>query len=155
MRAPAVLMAVLLWAGVAGAETAPFTHGGWRGLLDAHAGRPLVVHFWSLTCAPCVADLPAWAQLRRRRPDLAVVLVSTDPIDNAAAIDRMLARTGLDGTPSLAFATGFVDKLRFEVDRRWRGELPYTALVAPDGTVTMVAGALDDGAVDAWAGRPR
>lgn len=144
------LVVALLWAGSAVAETRPFGNGSWRDLTDAHAGRPLIVHFWSLSCAPCLADLPNWGALRRQRPDLDIVLVATDPVAQASSIDRVLARSGLGDAPSYAFHTDFVDKLRFEIDRRWRGELPFTRLVAPDGSARSVTGGLAAGWTEGW-----
>ena len=40
-----------------------FGNGTWQQIREAHAGRPLVVHFWGLTCAPCLAELPLWGRL--------------------------------------------------------------------------------------------
>jgi len=38
----------------------PFVRGSWAQLLKAHQGKPIVVHFWGLTCGPCLAELPNW-----------------------------------------------------------------------------------------------
>ena len=34
-------------------EINPFVRGSWKHVLNAHAGQPVVVHFWGVTCGPC------------------------------------------------------------------------------------------------------
>lgn len=130
------------------ADIRPFVKGSWGDLTAAHAGRPLVVHFWSLGCAPCLAELPQWSKLaRERRFDL--VLVTPDPIEDRARIAAMLRRHGLDGIESWAFADPFTERLRFEIDRGWRGELPMTRVVPAGGEAETVIGSLKDGGLAA------
>jgi hypothetical protein len=151
MRRSLVLAAVLaLLAGSALAETRPFGRGSWREMVQAHQGRPLVVHFWSLTCAPCLAELPAWQTLRTTHPELDMVLVSTDPVAESPKLERMLGRAGLASVESWAFADGFVERLRFEIDRNWQGELPMTVQVGRDGTTESVVGGLDPDVLARW-----
>ncbi|MGE5503245.1 MAG: TlpA family protein disulfide reductase [Actinomycetota bacterium] len=147
MKRVLVALLMILSAATARAETKPFGRGSWAELVAAHAGRPLVVHFWSLGCAPCLAEMPQWGELARANPGLALVLVSTDPMDQAPRQAQVLGRAGLGGVESWSFADPFADRLRFEVDRRWRGELPMTRLVGRDGTAQSVTGAVD---VPAW-----
>ncbi|HTH17327.1 MAG TPA: TlpA family protein disulfide reductase [Magnetospirillum sp.] len=148
----AVLLALLplsAWAG----ETRPFIAGSWQALRQAHVGRPLVVHLWSLTCAPCLAELPRWQALAGQGGGADLVLVSTDPVEQAPRLTATLARAGLGGVESWAFADSFVERLRFEIDRRWRGELPRTVLIAADGTVTSVSGMMEADELAAWLKR--
>jgi thiol-disulfide isomerase/thioredoxin len=144
------LMAGLtLMAATAAAAPRPFVRGTWAGLLQAHAGRPLAVHFWSLTCAPCLVELPRWKEIAGRG-GMDVVLVSTDPPEDAAKVERTLKRAGLEGLESWGFADPFVEKLRFEIDRAWRGELPMTALISASGRIETRTGSLDGQDVKAW-----
>lgn len=50
--------------------------------LREHRGKVLVMNFWTVTCGPCVEELPTLdglaQMLVRSRPDVEVVLVSTD-----------------------------------------------------------------------------
>lgn len=146
---PALTMLVAVPAGAA----EPFGRGSWQAIRDAHAGRPLVVHLWSLTCAPCLAELPEWGELAARQPGLALVLISTDSPDRAPRMDMVLKRAGLGAVDNWAFADPFTERLRFEIDRTWRGELPRTLLVAPDGSVEILKGAAGTGPVTAWLAR--
>ena len=36
----------------------PYGRGAFAEIVKAHAGRPLIVHFWSVTCPPCLVELP-------------------------------------------------------------------------------------------------
>jgi thiol-disulfide isomerase/thioredoxin len=149
-----LLALVLLFAsGAAMAEVRPFVRGSWQVLVAAHAGKPLVVHFWSLTCAPCIAEMPQWKALQKAHPEMSLVMVSTDPPDQAKRQEALLARNGLAGVQQWTFADSFAERLRFEVDRRWRGELPMTRLVGTDGKVEAITGTVTPAALDGWLAR--
>jgi thiol-disulfide isomerase/thioredoxin len=147
-----LLLGLLLAAAPApAAELHPFVRGSWQELRAAHHGRPLVVHLWGLTCAPCIGELPQWGRLAAERPDLELVLVAADQRgEDAAPIAATLEKAGLAKAESWGFADRFAAKLRFEIDPRWHGELPRTLLIAGDGTVTPVTGVADLDAVRAW-----
>jgi len=147
------LVLVFLASGAARAETRPFVRGSWADILAAHAGRPLVVHLWSLTCAPCLADLPRWREAQRRHPSMALVLVSTDAVTETPRLERALQRAGLGGVEGWAFAESFVERLRFEIDPGWHGELPITRLIAADGSARTVTGRVEESDLAAWLKR--
>jgi thiol-disulfide isomerase/thioredoxin len=147
------LLTLMLATGAAAAETRGFGRGSWQQLVEAHRGQPMVVHFWSLSCAPCLVELPRWQALRASHPGMALVLVSTDPLDQAAKLQRTLARAGLAREESWAFADPFAERLRFEVDRHWRGELPMTRLIGADGSAETVTGTVESAALAGWLTR--
>src|SRR5438876_9014891 len=71
----------------------PFERGSWAKLRAAHDGQATVIHFWGLTCGPCLVELPNWGKLLAERPDLKLVLVDADPAPQSleqvtAALDR-------------------------------------------------------------------
>ena len=129
----------------------PLVGGSWQELLKEHAGKSLVVHFWGLTCAPCIAELPRWAALQRERPNMAIVLVASDPapadLDAQAAV---LNKAGLSEVESWSFADPFTERLRHDIDPRWRGELPRTIQVGRDGTRNATVGPADLRAIRNW-----
>ena len=65
-------------------------------------------------------------------------------------IRNTLAKAGLAGAEQWALADDFEQKIRFAIDRDWMGELPRTQLIAPDGSVTTFAGAMDFAKLAAW-----
>ncbi len=132
-------------------QPARFERGSWHALNAAHAGRPTVIHFWGLTCGPCIVELPKWGRLLAERPDLPLVLVAADPLPQPAAqVNGTLERAGLDKAESWAFADRFYERLRYEIDPAWSGELPRTVLVAADGTRTVLPGVADLSKVRDW-----
>jgi thiol-disulfide isomerase/thioredoxin len=128
-----------------------FVRGSWQDIRKAHAGKPTVVHFWGLTCGPCRIEMPAWGTFLHERPDLELVVINADLVPNeASAASAMLAQTGLSTAENWSFGDGFVERLRYEIDPRWQGEIPRTLLIAPDGAVTTIEGVADLKEVAAW-----
>ena len=93
-----------------------------------------MIHFWGLTCGPCLVELPQWGKLQAERPDMRLVLIAADP---AAAGSR--ARDGDAGacrsrrSRELGFTDRFYERLRYEIDPAWAGELPRTVMIDGDG----------------------
>jgi thiol-disulfide isomerase/thioredoxin len=120
-------------------ELRPFKRGSWQEIKRANAGRPTVVHFWGLTCGPCRVEMPQWGKLLQERPDLNLVVIDADLVPNQLeAASDMLAKTGLASAENWIFDDLFTERLRFEIDPRWQGEIPRTMLVARDGAVTVI-----------------
>lgn len=152
LAAPLLILAMALSL-PAWADLRPFVRGSWQSLMDAHSGRPLIVHFWSLTCAPCLAELPQWRETIKGA-DVDFVLVSTDPPADGAKVERTLKRAGLAGMENWTFSNSFVEKLRFEIDREWRGELPMTVLVSPSGRRQTLTGTISREDIQSWRRSP-
>ena len=142
---------LLAWSlpSVAG-EVQAFKRGSWQILRQSHAGKPMVVHFWGLTCGPCLSELPDWGKLAQERPNSSLVLIAADPYPaQPAAIFAALAKDGLSDTDNWVF-DGLPERLRYEVDPQWQGELPRTLLIDAGGSVTTVVGVADLATVRAW-----
>lgn len=59
---------------------------GNRWSLEDHRGKVVVLNFWSVTCQPCIEEMPSLdqlAQMMQDNPDVEVVAVSTDDGWNA------------------------------------------------------------------------
>lgn len=145
-RLALALVALVMATAAQAADIRSLGLGDWAALRAAHAGRPTIVHLWSLTCAPCLAELPEWSRVRGAE----LVLVATDPVEQAPRLNAVLGRAGLAGVESWAFADPYTEKLRFEIDRRWRGELPRTLLIGADGSVEVVSGTMDPERLRHW-----
>ena len=129
----------------------PLARGGWSALLDVHHGHPTIVHFWGVTCGPCLAELPDWGKFAAQRPDINLVMVDADPAAVAPPdIAAVLDKAGLGKVESWRFADSFTERLEFEIDPQWHGELPYTLLIKSDGAVEPILGATDFAALQRW-----
>jgi thiol-disulfide isomerase/thioredoxin len=156
----AVLAMLLLGAASAGIATVgaahasdplPFERGSWAKLRAAHAGQATVIHFWGLTCGPCLVELPKWGKLAASRRDLKLVLVAADPLPQSPEqVSATLDRDGLAKAESWSFTDRFYERLRYEIDPAWAGELPRTMMIARDGTITVIPGVADLSKVRDW-----
>ena len=77
-------------------------------------------------------------------------MIAADPYpEETPAISSRLASDGLANTDNWIF-DGFSQRLRYEIDPRWQGELPRTMLIGADGTVRTIEGVADLSEVRAW-----
>ena len=132
-------------------ELKPFVRGSWQQMLRAHAGRPTLVHFWGVTCGPCKVELPLLGQFMKEHSELDVVMISADLVPNLEGPTRvMLQKAGLDSAENWIFSDGFVERLRFEIDPAWQGDIPRSLLIARDGTVTTIEGSAEIPDLKKW-----
>lgn len=148
-------LALALWLALLAPITAArdpdhFIRGSLAQIVATRANGAFILAFWSLACAHCQAELAMLGELARDRPRLPLVLVSTDAPGDAPALAATLARHGLGEVESWVFTDDFAERLRYEVDPHWYGELPRSYLYR-DGRVAQAAsGALDRTTVEAW-----
>lgn len=154
LAAIALLACVLAASGVSAGEVRAFMRGSWQEILAAHAKRPTIIHIWGPSCGPCLAELPEWGRFLASQKDADFVLINGDRPQSgptaARPMDARLHDARLRDVESWAFAENHVDRLRFEIDPNWQGELPYTMLVARDGHVTAFSGSADFTALLQW-----
>ena len=135
----------------ASGELKPFLRGSWRQLLDAHKDRPTIVHFWGVTCGPCKVELPRLGQFAKAHPGIDVVTISADLVpDRSGATRAMLAKSGLGLAENWIFGDGFVERLRFEIDPTWQGDIPRTLLISREGKITTIEGSAELTEVEKW-----
>ena len=134
----------------------PFERGSWQQLLRSHRGHPTLVQFWGVTCGPCKVELPLLGQFMKDHSELAVVTISADLVPNLPGAARaMLEKAGLGAAENWLFSDGFVERLRFEIDPAWQGEIPRTLLIARDGTVTTIEGSAEIPDLEKWLDRQK
>lgn len=114
-----------------------FLDGGVQDLAElAGVGTPVVMNFWSSTCIPCLAEMPAFQRVNAEL-DGSVTFLGVGVADTVSAAEEMVERTGV----------------RYRNARDPRSEifavyggiaLPRTVLIAGDGTVVAThTGELD------------
>lgn len=128
----------------------PYRRGDFAQIVGAHAGRPLILHYWSVACPACVAELGQWGKLIDERKDIDIIFINTDDEDDRARAVARLEKSSLLEAVHYGFADSFSEKLYYETDKNWRGELPFTALIAPNRPHVTVTGAVTDPAFIAW-----
>ena len=121
----------------------PFAVGEMQRIVTRHASGPLLVNFWSAHCAPCLQELPLLKQLAERHRHWQLVLVSTDGPEQMPAVTAALRRHGIDPARTWLFTEANAPALRFDVDRRWAGELPRSYFFIDGRRVGAFSGQLD------------
>jgi thiol-disulfide isomerase/thioredoxin len=130
----------------------PFGRGSWQDIVRSHAGRPTIVHFWGVTCGPCKVELPLLGEFMKDHSAIDVVTISADLVpDLPEATRSMLEKSGLRSAENWIFGDGFVERLRFEIDPAWQGDIPRTMLISRDGTVTTIEGSAEMTDLEKWS----
>lgn len=142
----------LLMAGASAAanQPRPFVSSSQQQILTAHQGKPFILALWSLSCVHCQEELAIFSELLKKHPEVDLILVSTDSPEDSAALTAALQRHALWRAESWVFADNFTERLRYEIDRKWRGELPRTYFYGVDHSVEAVSGKLDPARAERW-----
>jgi thiol-disulfide isomerase/thioredoxin len=145
-----LLLLVAAWA-QAGAEVRPFESGSLDTIRAARAQRPFILTFWSIDCAHCPKELKALGEIKKQYPKLDIVLVSTDHDSPPLPLADFAAQQGLAGVEQWVFADPQVERLRYEIDRHWWGELPRTYFFDAEHRLEGVSGVVPAGRLQRWA----
>lgn len=144
-------------------QNQPLVRGSYQKIIAAHAGQPFIVALWSVSCTHCGADLEIFGRLAKKYTGFNLVLISTDTPEQEAVISRSLNQYQLGQTApkragrveSWVFADSYTERLRFEIDAQWYGELPRTYFYDADGKATGISGVLDAVQTEQWLlGKP-
>jgi hypothetical protein len=111
------------------AETAalkPFVAGSYQQLLGSKANKPFMLVIWSITCSSCLKDMALLNKMHKENPAVDMVMLSTDDASETAQIQKILTKNELDGLENWLFADENPQKLRYEIDPVWYGEMPRT-----------------------------
>ena len=132
-------------------EVKPFVRGSYRQIVSARQGKPFIVNFWSLSCGYCMAELDMLKKLSRKYPKLDLVLISTDTLEEEKElVSDVMAKLSLGKADAWVFADSYTERLRFEVDKQWQGELPRTYFFDAKGKVNAISGKVEQKEVEQW-----
>ena len=97
--------------------------------LASHRGQWVVVNFWATWCAPCLKEIPDLNALDAKREDLIVIGLAYEEITPEAM--RAFYAEKVKPEYPVAIVDVYSPPADFDTPRG----LPFTVLVAPDGTV--------------------
>jgi len=150
---PIALGLLLVFAtGMAAAEgrLKPFESGSLAEILKSREGQPFILMFWSVDCASCMQELDAMSASLKKHPGLNLVMIATDDAAMSGPVLTMLAKHGLGEVESWIFGGASAQKLRYEVDPAWFGELPRSYFYDQAHQRLALSGALTERHLDAW-----
>jgi len=127
-----------------------FTAESFEEIKAGFEGQEFLLGLWSVDCPPCMVEMEFMAKLVELNPDLAYVLVSTDPIDQRDYSAEFLEDVGLGGKESWMFADSFVERLRFSIDPNWYGELPRSYFFDNNHAMKSHSGIVNEELLQQW-----
>ncbi|MFO1447240.1 MAG: TlpA disulfide reductase family protein [Opitutaceae bacterium] len=131
-------------------EVSSFTAQSFASIQQAHAGRPFILSFWSVSCEPCRREIAVLADLHRKYPTVPILLVAADPPSVRKDVVRLLGTFALGGIERWQFGDESVERLRYSVDKRWAGELPRTYFFTATHERTAHSGVVDAKWLNDW-----
>ena len=108
------------------ADLKPFTSGSYQQILSSNANQPFMLVIWSITCSSCLKDMALLKRIHTKRPELKMILLAADDISETGQIVPILEKSQLAGVENWVYADENTQKLQFEIDPKWYGELPRT-----------------------------
>lgn len=133
----------------------PFDAASLGAIKAAHAGKPFVLAFWSIHCAPCLEDMADWRALRKRYPNVPILLANTDTPAESKRVAQALARYSPGDVEQWAMSDDFAERVRYAVDGTWRGELPRTYFFDRRHDAEVSSGRIDRARIEAWFAKVR
>ncbi|MGH8602084.1 MAG: TlpA family protein disulfide reductase [Gammaproteobacteria bacterium] len=127
-----------------------FGSGSLSTILANHDREAFLMALWSLDCPPCRAELALLGEIYQENPRLRLVLISTDDSSQAQAAQEVLHKNGLDKVESWIFGEPNAQRLRYEIDAAWYGELPRSYFYAANHTRVSESGALKPQQLNTW-----
>jgi len=133
-------------------ETAykPFIKGSFEQIQQENKDRPYIIAFWSVTCAYCMKELALFGELMEKYPNVKLITITTDAFLEDATVEELMARKKLKGTETWVFADNYVERLYFDINPRWRGELPLTYFFDKKGEMLKHMGVVKEDELVEW-----
>ncbi|MGZ5052655.1 MAG: TlpA family protein disulfide reductase [Methylobacter sp.] len=119
-----------------------FVPGSYQKILADHANQPFMLVLWSINCSSCLKDMALLNEIHKNRPELKMVMIAADEPSAAGQIQQILEKNQLTGIENWAYADDNAEKLQYEIDPSWYGELPRTYFFDKSHQRTSVSGVL-------------
>jgi thiol-disulfide isomerase/thioredoxin len=131
----------------------PFTSGSYAQIVNSNAGKPFLLSIWSVTCPSCIKDMAVLHAVRKAHPGFKIVMLSTDDIAETTTAQQILEKNQLTNVEHWIYAEENTQKLQFEIDPKWYGELPRSYFFDKAGQRDGVSGVLSEKDYDVLIGK--
>jgi thiol-disulfide isomerase/thioredoxin len=119
-----------------------FIPGSYQQILNDRANQGFMLVIWSLDCSTCIKDMELLSSIHKSRPNVKIILLSTDELAASQQIVKLLEKYQLADLESWVFADDNTQKLRYEIDPGWYSELPRTYFYSSSHQREGISGAL-------------
>jgi len=131
-------------------EINPFVKGSFKQIQQNHKDKAYIVTFWSESCAFCMKELALLGKLIKIYPNVEIVSITTDPFLEEQTVNQILSSKKLQNLEKWVFADDYVERLYFNVDPAWRGELPLTYFFDRNNKMLKHMGIIKENELVSW-----
>jgi thioredoxin-related protein len=117
-----------------------FVKGSFNQIKAQYQGQAHIIVFWSKDCAYCMKELSFLGDNLNNYPTVKLTTISADIFLDKTAVQKQMKAHNLDDVDAWVFSDAVAQKLYFDVDPRWHGELPLMYLIKPDNTIKRQIG---------------
>ena len=119
-----------------------FDVGSFEKIVKEKDKKDHLVILWSFDCPPCIKELKKVSVLNQQYPEYQLTLINTDGLEEQARVKTLLEKYNLQALDNWIFSDTDEEKLRYDIDARWFGDLPRSYFFPIKGKVKRLRGAL-------------
>jgi len=146
-----ILLFLLLFSNFSFAyEFMPFEINTRNVIEKKYLNQPLIISFWSIDCPYCIDDLKKLGKALSKNKNVKLITVCVDGKESAKKAERILNLAHLPEHERYQYAEVDEDRLRYNIDPAWYGELPRTYFYDAAHQVTPLSGKISNSFLDKW-----
>ena len=146
-----ILLFLLLFSNFSFAyEFMPFEINTRNVIEKKYLNQPLIISFWSIDCPYCIDDLKKLGKALSKNTNVKLITVCVDGKESAKKAERILSQANLPKHEQYQYAEVDEDRLRYNIDPAWYGELPRTYFYDATHQVTPLSGKISNSFLDKW-----
>ena len=128
----------------------PFDMNTRKVIEKRYIDQPLIISFWSIDCPYCIGDLKKLGKALSKNTNVQLITVCVDGKESAKKAERILSQANLPKHEQYQYAEVDEDRLRYNIDPAWYGELPRTYFYDAAHQVTPLSGKISNSFLDKW-----
>jgi thiol-disulfide isomerase/thioredoxin len=106
-------------------------------VLAPRKGKAVLVSFWASYCQPCLEELPALLDAKKRvqKKGGDIVVVNVDPPGENGPIQKIAERRKFPAFETLQVENEDPQPFIDAIDKKWGGEVPFAVVYGKDGAL--------------------